>query len=113
MTRSVYLSLAAVLFAGAMQAQAPPPAPAPAPEPQPRTRPRAGTIIDNPNAGRITEAPKPPGTVPPGTNVGDLAGKKVERFEAVGNSSVASDTIRVYLGLSPGEPYDPAALRTK
>ena len=34
-----------------------------------------------------------------------------QRFEAVGNTTVASDTIRVYLGVDPGEPYDPAALQ--
>jgi outer membrane protein insertion porin family len=108
MMRSVYLSLAALVLAGATQAQTPP-----QPEPEPRTKPRAGTIIENPNAGRIIEAPKPPGTVAPSPNAtgSDLAGRKVERFEAVGNTSVASDTIRVYLGIVPGEPYDPAALQ--
>ncbi len=40
-----------------------------------------------------------------------LAGQTVERFEAVGNTSVATDTIRVYLGVTPGEPYDPASLQ--
>ena len=40
-----------------------------------------------------------------------LAGQKIERFEVIGNTSVASDTIRVYLGISPGEIYDPAALQ--
>src|SRR5437879_3910038 len=106
MMRFVYLSLATLLLAGAMQAQTPP-------EPQPRTKPRAGTIIENPNAGRIIEAPKPPGTITPSPNATgtNLAGRKVERFEAVGNASVASDTIRVYLGIVPGEPYDPAALQ--
>src|SRR4029077_3553520 len=54
-----------------------------------------------------------PGTVAPSPNAvgGDLAGRKVERFEAVGNASVASDTIRVYLAITPGEPYDPVALQ--
>src|SRR5438105_6774868 len=105
MTRSVYLSLAAVLLAGAVQAQTPP-----QPEPQQPRKPRAGTIIENPNAGRITEAPKP---VAPSPNVpgSAMAGRKVERFEAVGNTSVASDTIRVYLGIVPGEAYDPAAIQ--
>jgi outer membrane protein insertion porin family len=109
MTRSVYLSLAAVLLAGALQAQT---TPAPAPEPQPR-KPRAGTILDNPNAGRITDAPKPPGVVAASIAAtgSPLAGKKIERFEAVGNASVASDTIRVYLGIVPGEPFDPDALQ--
>ncbi|HXI13077.1 MAG TPA: outer membrane protein assembly factor BamA [Thermoanaerobaculia bacterium] len=41
----------------------------------------------------------------------NLAGQKIERFEVIGNTSVASDTIRVYLGISPGEVYDPAALQ--
>lgn len=40
-----------------------------------------------------------------------LAGQKVERFEVTGNTSVASDTIRVYLGVVPGEDYDPAAIQ--
>lgn len=35
----------------------------------------------------------------------------IERFEAVGNTSVASDTIRVYLGIDPGETYDPDAIQ--
>src|SRR5438105_10790315 len=105
MTRSVYLSLAAVLLAGAVQAQTPP-----QPEPQQPRKPRAGTIIENPNAGRITEAPKPVALSPnvPGSA---MAGRKVERFEAVGNTSVASDTIRVYLGIQPGDAYDPAAIQ--
>ncbi|MFN2442413.1 MAG: outer membrane protein assembly factor BamA [Thermoanaerobaculia bacterium] len=38
-------------------------------------------------------------------------GTPIERVEIVGNASVARDTIRVYLGLNPGDPYDPAALR--
>jgi outer membrane protein insertion porin family len=39
------------------------------------------------------------------------AGQPIERFEAVGNSSVASDTIRVYLGIHPGQPFDPDAIQ--
>ena len=70
------------------------------PEPQPRPRP---VIIDTPGTGRITDAPTQ-AVVPTGANV-------VERFEAVGNITVASDTIRVYLGIAPGEPYDPAAIQ--
>lgn len=70
-------------------------------EPQ---RPRPGTIIETPGTGRITEAPTPP--VPTAAT-----GQTIERFEAVGNVSVASDTIRVYLGIAPGEPYDPDALQ--
>jgi outer membrane protein insertion porin family len=41
----------------------------------------------------------------------DLAGQKIERVEVTGNASVAQDTIRVYLGLTPGEDYDPAAVQ--
>ncbi len=43
---------------------------------------------------------------------GPLVGQPIERFEVEGNSSVASDTIRVYLGVHPGEPYDPTTIRT-
>ncbi len=98
--------LAAALLAGAtLQAQTPPPAPAP----QEPKRPKAGTILDTPSTGRITDAPVTEKPASP-TNV-PAAGERVERFEAVGNTSVASDTIRVYLGVVPGEIYDPAALQ--
>src|SRR6185503_6044446 len=53
---------------------------------------------------RITDAPAPTTPVP-GT------GAIIERFEAVGNSSVASDTIRVYLGINPGDPFNPGAVQ--
>src|SRR5476651_1378378 len=58
---------------------------------------------------RITESPtgttaRPAGTVP-------QAGEVIERFEVVGNTTVASDTIRVYLGVNPGDPYNPDALQ--
>ncbi len=43
---------------------------------------------------------------------GSLVGQPIERFEVEGNTSVASDTIRVYLGVHPGEPYDPTTIRT-
>jgi outer membrane protein insertion porin family len=101
MTRILSLSLAATLVAAALLAQAPP------------QQPKAGTILDNPAAGRITDSPS--GTKPAQTPApivpGALSGQKVERFEAVGNTSVASDTIRVYLGVEPGEPYNPEALQ--
>lgn len=62
---------------------------------------RPGAILETPaTGGRITDAPAP-------TEQRQLAGQTVERFEAVGNTSVASDTIRVYLGISPGDPYSP------
>src|SRR5688500_15729188 len=73
-------------------------------QPQP-TRPRPGTILETPAAGRITDAPQPT------QQTGELTGQIVERFEAVGNNSVASDTIRVYLGVSPGDPYSPEAIQ--
>jgi outer membrane protein insertion porin family len=71
---------------------------------QPPARPRPGTILETPGAGRITDAPA---TQP----APQVTGQVVERFEAVGNSSVASDTIRVYLGVSPGDPYSPEAIQ--
>src|SRR5215210_4589700 len=91
--------LALAVFAGVAQAQTP------TQQPQ---KPRPGTILDTPTTGRITDAP----TAPPkrDTTSANLAGQKIERFEAVGNTSVASDTIRVYLGIVPGDPYNPAAI---
>src|SRR5688572_2459122 len=100
MTRRRSLILAVLLSATAAFAQTE----QQPPQPQPQ-RPRPGTIIDRPSTGRITEAPAVPRPVDP------ASGQQVERFEAVGNISVASDTIRVYLGVVPGETYDPAALQ--
>src|SRR5687767_14623830 len=102
MTRRRSLILAVLLSATAAFAQTEQQPPQPQPQPQ---RPRPGTIIDRPSTGRITEAPAVPRPVDP------ASGQQVERFEAVGNISVASDTIRVYLGVVPGETYDPAALQ--
>ncbi|HEX6095837.1 MAG TPA: outer membrane protein assembly factor BamA [Thermoanaerobaculia bacterium] len=70
---------------------------------QERPKPRPGVILDAPAQGRITDAPQAPARA--------VTGQTVERFEVTGNSSVASDTIRVYLGVLPGEPYDPAAIQ--
>jgi len=75
--------------------------------PQEQPKPRAGTILDTPQSGRITDAPTPP----PPAAASNLSGQTIERFEVVGNSSVASDTIRVYLGVSPGDPYNPELLQ--
>ncbi|MBV8543151.1 MAG: outer membrane protein assembly factor BamA [Acidobacteria bacterium] len=105
MNRTFSLCLAAVLVAGSALAQTAQPAP------QPPPKPKAGTIIDRPDSGTITSEPSAtpaPATALPGT---PAAGQRIERFEAVGNVSVASDTIRVYLGVNPGEPYDAAALQ--
>lgn len=41
----------------------------------------------------------------------ELAGHKIERVDISGNVSVAQDTIRVYLGLTPGETYDPSYIQ--
>jgi hypothetical protein len=99
MTRLLAISLAA-LISGTVAAQT---------QPQPETpRPKPGTIVPRPDSGRIVAEPTPAApttTARPAT--GELAGQPVERFEAVGNTSVASDTIRVYLGITPGEPYSP------
>lgn len=83
---------------------------------QQKQRPRPGTILESPTGGRITDAPTTPQTTPPAQpqprpTDGVLAGKPIERFEAVGNTSVASDTIRVYLGIAPGENYYPDAIQ--
>src|SRR5207245_9536425 len=76
-------------------------------------RPKPGTISARPEAGRITEptAAPPPAQVQPSTPPGDLAGQPIQRFEASGNTTVASDTIRVYLGITPGEPYNPELIQ--
>ncbi|MCU1350424.1 MAG: outer membrane protein assembly complex, YaeT protein, partial [Acidobacteria bacterium] len=121
MTRLLSTSLAVALAASfAVQAQTPPaptPAPQPAqtPAPNPPARPRPGTILETPGSGRIIEAPNTPRTPAPApvtsTGPAPAAGQKIERFEAVGNTSVASDTIRVYLGVVPGEIYHPDALQ--
>jgi outer membrane protein insertion porin family len=103
MNRIVAICLAAGLVAGSAFAQT-------QPEPQTPAKPKPGTIIDRPDAGRISSEPATPGPVTP-PQPGLPAGKTIERFEAVGNTSVASDTIRVYLGVNPGEPYDPAVLQ--
>jgi outer membrane protein insertion porin family len=73
-----------------------------------KPRPRPGTILESPGTGRITDAPTQPKPTPAN---GALAGGAIERFEVVGNSSVASDTIRVYLGISPGDAYNPDLIR--
>ncbi len=40
-----------------------------------------------------------------------LEGRKIERIEVIGNRLVATDTIRVYLGAYPGDPYVPDLIR--
>src|SRR5438270_72003 len=97
MNRFSILVLAAWVLAASSQAQTPPT------EPQ---KPKPGTIIEQPESGRIVATPAPP---PPSKDA--LAGQRIERFEATGNTSVASDTIRVYLGINPGDVYDPAAIQ--
>jgi outer membrane protein insertion porin family len=96
MNRISIFVFAAWMLAATSQAQTPPT------EPQ---KPKPGTIIEQPESGRIVAAPTP-SAVP-----NALAGQRIERFEATGNTSVASDTIRVYLGINPGDPYDPALIQ--
>ena len=101
MTRILIILLAATLLSRGARAQTSTPE---------KPRPKPGTILETPSTGgRITDAPTPP--KPSTSPVGDVAGQPVERFEAVGNTSVASDTIRVYLGIAPGEPYQPAVIQ--
>ncbi|HEX2123896.1 MAG TPA: POTRA domain-containing protein, partial [Thermoanaerobaculia bacterium] len=105
MTRILSSSLAAALFCAVLQAQTTPQPPPPDPQ-----RPRPGTILETPSTGgRITDAPaqQRPGTRP----TGELAGQVIERFEVSGNNSVASDTIRVYLGVVPGDAYQPEVIQ--
>ena len=103
MARFLSFSLATFLIAGVASAQS-----APAPQ-QPVQKPRPGTIIETPSPGRITDSPTGTAARPAGTT--PQAGEIIERFEAVGNTTVASDTIRVYLGINPGDPYNPQALQ--
>jgi outer membrane protein insertion porin family len=95
------LFLAAALLAAQVDAQT---QPAASQQQQP-PKPRPGQILEHPNAGRIT-APEPARPAP-----GQFAGQRVERFDVSGNTSVASDTIRVYLGVNIGDPYDPEAIQ--
>ena len=95
MNRIAAFAVAAFVLTASAYAQSTPPA----------QKPKPGTIVGT-ESGRITEAP--PAT--PATPAAG-AGQRVERFEAVGNTSVASDTIRVYLGINPGEPFDPSAVQ--
>src|SRR5579859_547125 len=95
MNRIAAFAVVAFAFTASAYAQSTPPA----------QKPKPGTIVGT-ESGRITEAPP---STPATTAAG--AGQRVERFEAVGNTSVASDTIRVYLGINPGEPFDPAAVQ--
>jgi outer membrane protein insertion porin family len=100
MNRLLAISLAA-LISGTAAAQT-------QPQPQTPARPKPGTIVPRPDSGHIVAEPTPAPTTPTtGPATGELAGQPVERFEAIGNTTVASDTIRVYLGITPGEPYAP------
>src|ERR1051326_4366633 len=62
-----------------------PPTPQAHPPPTEPQKPKPGTIIEQPESGRIVAAPTP-SAVP-----NALAGQRIERFEATGNTSVASD----------------------
>ncbi len=108
MTRFLAIALAAALGSTAVAQTTPTP---------PAQKPKPGTIIEQPGSGRIVSEPTPPAptTQPPTpatpATAGTFAGQKIQRFEAVGNTSVASDTIRVYLGVNPGEFYNPQLLQ--
>jgi outer membrane protein insertion porin family len=97
MTRFLVMLLLVTVPCAVAGAQTSPPAPE-------APRPRPGVILDRPATGRITDAPAAPQRPAAG-------GQLIERFEAVGNTSVASDTIRVYLGISPGDAYNPEAIQ--
>src|SRR5260221_6731065 len=95
----ILILLAGALLAAQFDAQ-------PTPEPQP-PKPKPGQILERPNAGKITNAPEAPTAPAPG----QVAGQRIERFEVTGNTSVASDTIRVYLGVNIGEVFDPDVIQ--
>src|SRR5436853_6807030 len=99
MTRLLAIALAAML-GGTAAAQT-------SQQQQPPASPKPGTIIPRSEPGRIVTEPPVPTTTPISPRTGGLAGQPIERFEASGNTTVASDTIRVYLGIVPGEPYNP------
>ncbi|MDQ6802130.1 MAG: outer membrane protein assembly factor BamA [Acidobacteriota bacterium] len=99
MNRLLAISLTA-LISGTLAAQT-------QPDPQTPPKPKPGTIVPRPDSGRIVAEPTLPTATTPRSATGELAGQPVERFEASGNTTVASDTIRVYLGITPGEPYSP------
>ena len=109
MKRLLSVWLAAALLGGTLLAQTPPTTSG-----DQTQKPRPGTIIDSSSSGRITDAPlvaKPKLPETAANSKDPLAGKKIDKFEASGNTSVATDTIRVYLGIVQGEPYDPAAIQ--
>jgi outer membrane protein insertion porin family len=95
----ILILLAGALLAAQVDAQT-------TPEPQP-PKPKPGQILERPNAGKITNAPEAPTAPAPG----QVAGQRIERFEVTGNTSVASDTIRVYLGVNIGEIFDPDVIQ--
>ncbi len=106
MNRIVAICLAAGIFTGSALAQAVPP------EPQTPAKPKPGTIIDRPDSGHISSEPVlSPAPAPVTPQPGAPTGKRIERFEASGNTTVATDTIRVYLGVNQGDPYDPVAIQ--
>ncbi len=113
MTRRILTTLTVVLLTGATGwAQTASPQPAPG-QPAPQ-RPRAGAIVDTPSSGRIIDAPQATAPLPVPAQKSPAAagnGATIERFEVVGNATVASDTIRVYLGIVPGDPFNREAIQ--
>jgi len=105
MNRIVAICLAAGILTGSALAQA-------VPEPQTPAKPKPGTIIDRPDSGHISSEPVlSPAPAPVTPQPGAPTGQRIERFEASGNTTVATDTIRVYLGVNQGDPYDPVAIQ--
>jgi outer membrane protein insertion porin family len=105
MNRIVAICLAAGILTGSALAQA-------VPDPQTPAKPKPGTIIDRPDSGHISSEPVlSPAPAPVTPQPGAPTGQRIERFEASGNTTVATDTIRVYLGVNQGDPYDPAAIQ--
>src|ERR1044071_5087158 len=103
MTRILSISLAAVLLAGAVQAQTN------TQQQQPeKPRPKPGTILETPSSGgRITDAPTAP---KPSTGpAGDLTGQTAERFEVGGNTSASMSRISG----RPGSSMTSASKRTR
>lgn len=106
MNRIVAICLAAGIVTGSALAQTAPP------EPQTPAKPKPGTIIDRPDSGHISSEPVlSPVPAPVTPKPGTATGQRIERFEASGNTTVATDTIRVYLGVNQGDPYDPVAIQ--
>jgi len=101
MNRTFSLCLAAVLVTGSALAQTAQPAPQPPPNRKPARSSTGPTRKDHKRAG------VGPGARPCHAARGTARRTAHRALEAVGNTSVASDTIRVYLGVNPAIPTIP------